>query len=155
MSITEFTISAGPTGLERLEQAISRLEKRHGFTRLAADTALPTQGTVLLLLTADPQHYPEVLDAAVILPEALKGLKATGPAPTCLVAEPAASTSLGSRYGAPRCPAVIFLRDGDYLGSLNGIRDWTEYRAEVERLFHGSVQPKPIAIPVISTGACS
>lgn len=149
--VTEFTLSAAPTGLERLEQAIRRLESRHGFQRCHDAGDLPQTGPALLLLTDDPLRFPEVLDAAVILPEAVQG---QSPAPRCLVADPAASAALGPAYGAPRAPAVVFLRDGQYLGSLNGIRDWGEYQAEVTRLLAGPAQPKPISIPVISQGTC-
>ena len=51
-----------------------------------------------------------------------------------------------------RAPAVVFLRDGEYLGSLNGIRDWQEYRDEVARLAAGPARPRPIAIPVRGAG---
>ena len=150
--ITEFTLAPAPTGLERLEQAIRRLEARHGFRRCRGAADLPATGPALLLLTDDPQRFPEVLDAAVILPEALKERT---PAPRCLVADPAASAALGPAYGAPRAPAVVFLRDGQYQGCLSGIRDWSEYQAEVARLLTGPAQPRPISIPVIRQGACS
>ncbi|WP_303787219.1 hypothetical protein [Azovibrio restrictus] len=150
--ITEFTLAPAPTGLERLEQAIRRLEARHGFQRCRAAGDLPAAGPALLLLTGDPQRFPEVLDAAVILPEALQGQT---PAPRCLVADPDASALMAPAWGAPRVPAVVFLRDGQYLGCLSGIRDWSEYQAEVRHLLHGPVQPRPISIPVIRQGACA
>ncbi len=147
MSVTEFTLAAGPTGLERLATALTRLRDTHGFQPCPEDGAMPAQGSALLLLTADPQFYPEVLDALVILPEALKDVS---PRPACLVADPDTSTRLGPGLGAPRAPAVVFFRDGQYLGSLNGLKDWAEYRSEVTRLLAGAVQPKPISIPVVS-----
>jgi hydrogenase-1 operon protein HyaF len=36
------------------------------------------------------------------------------------------------QYGVPRAPAVVFLRDGQFVGVLNGIRDWREYQNEVD-----------------------
>lgn len=62
------------------------------------------------------------------------------------------------QYGVARAPAVVFLRDGAFVGVLNGIRDWGEYQAEVARLLDGPAQPRPIGIPVraeSSQGACA
>jgi len=138
-------LAASPTGLKRLEETIRRLERRHGFQRCEKAEDLPGTGLVLLLLTDDPLRFPEVLDATVILPEALRG---QSPTPRCWVADPAASANLGPAYGSPRPPAVIFLRDGEYLGCLSGIRAWNEYQAEVARLMTGPARPRPISIPV-------
>lgn len=151
-------LTAGPTALERLETAIGRMEQKHGFTRVAADASLPANLPTLtaLLLTEDPQRNLEVLDACVILPEALKAL---GENVARLVAGPDAAPALMQKFGVSRAPSVVFLRDGAYLGALNGIRDWSEYQAEVARLLDGPAQPKPIGIPVraINTtpGACA
>lgn len=148
-------LTAGPTALERLETAIGRMEQKHGFTRIAADSPLPA-GLAALLLTEDPQRNLEVLDACVILPEALKAL---GNDIARLVAGPEAAPALMQKFGSSRAPSVVFLRDGSYLGALNGIRDWSEYQTEVARLLDGPAQPKPIGIPVraINTtpGACA
>ena len=139
------TLAPGPSSLDRLESAIGRLQQKHGFRRVDRDTASFPAGLVALLLTEDPQRNLEVLDACVILPEALKPL---GESVSRWVAGPEAAPSLMRRFGAVRAPAVVFLRDGRYLGGLNGIRDWGEYQAELARLLDGPAQPKPIAIAV-------
>lgn len=140
-------LKAGPTPLEKLAQAVARMVERHGFQPVLpeeVETYAPP-GTVALLLTDDPQRNPEILDACVILPEALKPF---GDSVSPWVADAAASGPLMARFGVPRAPAVVFLRQGAFLGSLNGIRDWGEYQTEVARLLNGPAQPKPIAIPV-------
>jgi hydrogenase-1 operon protein HyaE len=148
-------LKPGPTSLDRLETAIGRMQQKHGFTRV--DTATPAfpAGLTALLLTEDPQRNLEVLDACVILPEALKGL---GEQVARWVAGPDFAPALMQQYAVPRAPAVVFLRDGQYVGVLNGIRDWSEYQAEVGRLLSGPAQPKPIGIPVRAatpSGACA
>lgn len=154
-------LKAGPTSLERLETAIGRMVQKHGFFEISPEfpvdrPASRTQsGLVALLLTEDPQRNLEVLDACVILPEALKPL---GERIVRQVAGPAASAPLMQRYGVARAPAVVFLRDGEFVGVLQGIRDWGEYQGEVARLLDGPAQPKPIGIPVRaanSQGACA
>lgn len=145
---------AGPTSLEKLETAIGRMQQKHGFCRLDSDKPVFPIGLSVVLLTEDPQRNLEVLDACVILPEALKPVIGQI---TRWVAGPDFSPALMQQYGVARAPAVIFLRDGQFVGALNGIRDWGEYQSEVVRLLNGPVQPKPIGIPVrveASQGAC-
>lgn len=147
------TLAAAPTALDRLHQAIARLVAKHGFQRVpaaAADNFAPL-GAAAVLLTEDPQRNLEVLDACVILPEALKAADAVTP----WVADPETSAALMRRFGVARAPAVVLLRAGEYLGALNGIRDWAEYQAELARLLAGPAQPRPIGIPVRVQGACA
>lgn len=150
-------LKAGPTSLERLQTAISRMVQKNGFAPFSPDFQVDRSAPVLiaLLLTEDPQRNPEVLDACVILPEALKPL---GERIVRLVAGPEVSAPLLQRYGVARAPAVVFLRDGEFVGVLQGIRDWREYQDEVARLLAGPAQPKPIGIPVRAetrSGACA
>ncbi|MEY2631528.1 MAG: hypothetical protein RIR00_182, partial [Pseudomonadota bacterium] len=125
-----------PSPLDRLETALSRMQQKHGFQRLdSSEPAFPA-GLTALLLTEDPQRNPEVLDACVILPEALKPL---GDAIQRLVAGPETAAALQTKFGIARPPAVVFLRDGQYLGALTGIRDWQVYQQEVQRLLAAPV----------------
>lgn len=146
-------LAPGLTALERLETAIGRLQQKHGFVRLAAAPAFP-DGLCAVLLTEDPQRNPEVLDACVILPEALKPL---GDEIVRLVAGPEAAPALLAQFGIGRAPAVVFLRAGSYLGSINGIRDWSAYQYEIAKLLSGPPQPRPIgiAVRVAPSGACA
>ncbi len=148
-------LAPGPTSLDRLETSISRMTQKHGFERVDRDTPPYPAGLTALLLTDDPQRNLEVLDACVILPEALKPL---GEQISRRVAGPEASAELMKQFGVARAPAVVFLRDGQFVGILNGIRDWGEYQNEVSRLMTGPAQPKPIGIPVRAVdnqGACA
>jgi hydrogenase-1 operon protein HyaE len=145
----------GATALDRLETAIGRLQQKHGFQRVSDAAGEFPAGLCALLLTEDPQRNPEVLDACVILPEALKPL---GDAIVRQVAGPDVTAVLQQKFGVARPPAVVFLRDGAYLGSLNGIRDWREYQVEIAELLNGPARPKPIGIAVIAAnpqGACA
>jgi hydrogenase-1 operon protein HyaE len=148
-------LAPGPTALDRLETAIGRLQQKHGFARVADGASDFPSGLCVLLLTEDPQRNPEVLDACVILPEVLKPL---GDTIVRRVAGPDASPALQQQFGVGRPPAVIFLNDGVYVGSLNGIRDWRDYQIEIARLLSGPPRPKPIGIAVRvadASGACA
>lgn len=148
-------LKPGPTSLDRLETAIARMLQKHGFMPVDAGTTVFPAGLCAVLMTEDPQRNLEVLDACVILPEVLKPM---GDQVVRYVAGPAAAAVLMPCFGVVRAPSVVFLRDGEYVGALNGIRDWSEYQAEVARLLAGPAQPKPIGIPVravASQGACA
>lgn len=146
-------LSPGPTSLDRLQSAIARLQSKHAFRCLEGDSPEFPDGLAAVLLTEDPQRNLEVLDACVILPEALKSL---GDRISRHVAGPDTAPVLMQKFGIARAPAVVFLRDGEFVGALNGIRDWNEYQAEVARLLSGPSQPKPIGIPVrvAAPGGC-
>lgn len=138
------------TPLARLTTAIDQLVARHNFLRLdeaQAETSAPP-GQSLVLLTDDPQRNPEVLDACVILPEALKPLRRDDLA--TWVADSLSSAVLMKRFGIARAPAVIFLRDGTMQGHLNGIRDWHEYRSAVDQLLAGTKAPTIIPISMVN-----
>ncbi len=148
-------LAPGLTSLDRLDTSISRMVQKHGFQRVDRSNLDFPAGLTALLLTDDPQRNLEVLDACVILPEALKPL---GEQISRRVADHLVSAGLMKQYGVARAPAVVFLRDGQFVGMLNGIRDWFEYQNEVTRLLTGPAQPKPIGIPVRSAdqpGACA
>lgn len=137
------TLSPASTSLSRLALALERMERQHGFQRLAdVDGPLPS-GLAALLLTEDPQRNPEVLDACVILPEALK---CAGEPVARLVAGADVSPEFMRRFGVSRVPTVVVLRDGQYLGALSGILAWGEYQAEFKRLMAtdaATVAPRP------------
>lgn len=142
-------LAAGPTSLDRLQTAINRMIQKNGFFPVDRESPGFSDGLTALLLTDDPQRNLEVLDACVILPEALKSV---GEQISRRVAGHEASAELMKKYGVARAPAVVFLRDGEFVGSLNGIRDWAEYQREVIALLSGPAQPKPIGIPVRAAG---
>lgn len=135
-------LQAGPTALERLDQALTRMVEKHGFCPVTRPDETFPEPVSALLLTEDPLRNPEVLDACVILPEALKPL---GDTVHRRVAGPTVSPALMQRFGVTRPPAVAFLRQGQLLGVLQGIRDWQAYRHEVARLL--AVGPGEISLP--------
>jgi len=88
-------------------------------------------GTALLVFTEDPVLYRETLDLAVIVPElaqVLPGGFRTG------VLLPAAARALAPRYGFRRWPALVLLKDGHYVGAIDGLREWQVFLEELARL---------------------
>ncbi len=72
------------------------------------------------------------------------------------VLPPALADAKAARYGVRRWPALVFLRDGGWLGNIEGLRDWADYVALARELIAGPVRALPAkVIPVAVAGAHS
>jgi len=131
---------------------IAGLFSRHGYTDVRAENfAAFTQraGHTLLFFTEDPARFKETLDLAVIVPEiarAFPGRFAVG------VLLPEAARALQPRYGFRRWPAVVLLQDGEYVGAVDGLRNWDEYLAEVAALL-AACPSRPPTVGIAVKGA--
>jgi hydrogenase-1 operon protein HyaE len=107
-------------------------------------------GRALVVFTEDPALYRETLDLAVIVPELAQafaqrfrvGVLAQAPA-----------RKLAARYGFRRWPAIVVLADGQYVGAIDGLREWQEYLDELGRLLDAPASRAPsIGIAVKADG---
>lgn len=144
--------------LDRLAQLLERLDAQHSLPTLTEDVvdlfAAEVADTSMVLLIDDPKRAPEVWDVAVVLPEVLSALRAP---PVAAVADLAASRLLAARYDIRRFPSLLFRRGADYVGVIEGMRDWDSFAPAIERMVAAPVQRAPgIGIPVRSntTGQC-
>ena len=132
---------------------VTRLVEKAGAARLdeaGFDAFASAPGEAALFFTEDPVRFREVLDVAVILPE-LAG--AASRRFRMGVLPPPLANAKAATYGVRRWPALVFLRDGQWLGNIEGLRDWAAYLAEVESLLAGDTRPLPQrVIPVAATG---
>jgi len=136
-----------------LHPLLSRLVSETGGALLEAgdfDAWARAPGAAMLVFADDPERFKETLDIAVIVPElhaAGRGQFRVG------LLTPAAAKALAPRYGFARWPAIVMLRDGLYLGAVDGIRDWDVYVDELERLLASSpTRPPTVGIPVKAAG---
>ena len=132
---------------------IAQLFAKHGFTEVRAENfAAFTEaaGHTLLLFTEDPIRIKETLDVAVILPEIVRaypGRFAVG------VLLPAEARAFQPRYGFRRWPAFVMLKDGQYVGAVDGLRNWAEYIEDVARLLAAAPTRAPtVGIAVKGAG---
>jgi hydrogenase-1 operon protein HyaE len=113
---------------------IAQLQTRHGYPFLDADSYdhfVYGNETVVLFFCNDPVHFPESNDVAVILPELIK---AFGGRLQAAVIARSIERELQARFRFTGWPSLVFLRNGEYLGAISGIKDWQEYRQEIERI---------------------
>jgi len=140
-----------------LHPLLQQLVTRHGFTPLDADTVddFAGEGHALLVFTEDPVRYKETLDLAVIAPEiarAFAGRLRTG------VFLPAVSRKAAARYGFARWPALVVLKDGEYVGAIDGLRNWDEYLVDMQQLLAAAPRRAPsvgIAVKAAGNSAAS
>ncbi|MDU8929648.1 hydrogenase accessory protein [Alisedimentitalea sp. MJ-SS2] len=88
-------------------------------------------GDVVLFVGGDWHRHVEVNDVAVILPEIVK---ASGGHLKAAVLGRASEREIQSRYRFNRFPALIFLRDGEYLGVIQKVLDWADYVTEINQI---------------------
>jgi hydrogenase-1 operon protein HyaE len=136
-----------------LHPLLARLSDGFGFRTLDAadvDTLAAGPGHVLLVFTEDPDRYRETLDLAVIVPELAREFSGRFAVAVLL---PESARAIAPRYGFRRWPAVVLLRNGDYVGAIDGVRDWSEYRLELARLLEAPTsRPPTIGIAVKAAG---
>ena len=107
-------------------------------------------GLAMLVFAEDPERFKETLDIAVIVPELHA---AAGRTFRVGLLPPAAARAVAPRYGFARWPAFVMLRDGQYLGAVDGIRDWDVYQAELSRLLAAAPsRPPSVGIAVRVAG---
>jgi hydrogenase-1 operon protein HyaE len=107
-------------------------------------------GAAMLVFAEEPDRYKETLDLAVIVPELHAGRARAFRVGLLL---PAAARALAPRYGFARWPAIVMLRDGRYVGAVDGIRDWDVYLSELDRLLASApTRPPTVGIPVRVAG---
>lgn len=136
---------------------IQRLIDVHGYSRLDTparlDAFLARPGTAILFFTEDPVRVRETLDLAVILPEVAR---LHGPFASVGVLVPELARERAAAYGVRRWPALVFLRDGGFLGAVEGLRAWADYVALPREILAGPVREPPRrVIPVAAAaGGC-
>ncbi|MBY0575805.1 MAG: hydrogenase [Gallionellaceae bacterium] len=110
-------------------------------------------GDGMVLFTQEPDQQPETWDVAVILPELLKLF---GNRLRAGIISPDLAREEKARYGITRWPSLVFVRDGGYVGVIDGMRNWDEYTREIVGMLEKPIGRAPsIGIPVISTGGNS
>jgi len=130
---------------------IERLLTDNGYPLLDADTldSFIANQQVVLFCTEDPKRFPESNDVAVVLPEleaAFPGLNKPA------VVDAAIERQIQSRYGFKVWPALVFLRDGAYLGTITRIQDWSAYRKDIAAILASEPsRPPGVGVAVAPT----
>ena len=145
---------ADKTSVSTLHPLIAQLFTKHGFAAVTAadlDAFVSERGHALLVFTEDPLRVKETLDLAVIVPELARAFAGRFRVGVLL---PDAARQVHPRYGFRRWPAFVVLRDGAYVGAVDGLLNWDEYLETVARLLDAPpARPPTIGIPVTTASA--
>ncbi len=122
--------------------------ERENIPVVTADTLdeyAAANGDVVLFVGGDWHRLVEVNDVAVILPEILKAsnghLKAA-------ILDCDSERKIQTRFRFNRFPSLIFLRDGDYLGVIQKVLDWSDYVTEINAILaRDATQPPQFEFP--------
>ena len=134
---------------------LDRLAAKHALSDLdqaGFQTFMDGAGMGVVLLTDEPDTAAENWDTAVIFPELLT---VAGNNLRAAVMRPEQARGLMARFGIGRLPALLFLRDGGYVGAIEGLRDWSEYVNECAAMLQNPVSRAPsIGIAVTAVSDC-
>lgn len=146
----ETTVRSAPPAIHPLIERLCATLAAPVLDAAGFDAWADAPGHALVVFTEDPALYRETLDVAVIVPElahAFAGRFRTG------VLLQAAARAIAPRYGFRRWPALVLLKDGRYVGAIDGLRDWQEYVDELDALLAAEpTRPPSIGIAVKAAG---
>ncbi|MBT8117589.1 MAG: hypothetical protein KJO66_07135 [Gammaproteobacteria bacterium] len=130
---------------------IQLLFDEHRYPEVSLDSHaafIERPGVSVLFFAGDPKRFRDTTDVAVVLPELDKAFAGTLQ-PGVVAA--AAERELQLHYGFTAWPALVFLRDGGYLGAITGIQNWSDYLQQISELLVAGVKPlHAVKVPVVS-----
>lgn len=102
----------------------------------------------VLFFTEDVKRFQESNDVAVVLPELMSVFPTIVPA----IIGRKDEKKLQSLYGFRSWPALVFMRNQQYLDAMTGIKDWSEYLEKIKSILVSKPRrPLSIGVPVISS----
>ena len=138
----------------KLHPLVQRLVDSHGATPVSLatiDAWLGGPGDRALFFSGDPVRFPEGSDVAVVLPELRAAQGGRFEIGVVLREE---EDALARRFGAQHWPSLVFLRDGRYVATIAGMKDWDEYvRLTSAALAAPATRAPTVGIPVVSADA--
>jgi hydrogenase-1 operon protein HyaE len=117
---------------------IETLTSRHGYPvvdETSLEAFLTEPGDRVLFVTGDPDKLLDSNDIAVILPELVAHFQGRlYPAVVARAAEP----HVCERFKADVKPTLVFVRDGQLVGSIPRVRDWDDYIEKIRGFLDGA-----------------
>jgi len=123
------------TLIERLTQELNYPE----VTLDNHDAFIETPGLNVLFFPGNPETVKDATDVAVVLPELIAAFA------------PQLKRKLtGESLFFTHFPSLVFVRDGDYVGTISRIQDWADYLTKINVLLSSPGRRAPgFSIPVI------
>jgi hydrogenase-1 operon protein HyaE len=132
---------------------IQRLLDELGYAEVSLDNHdafVARPGLNVLFFPGDPAVAKDATDVAVVLPELVAefGGKLR---PGVVTDTWGDGKTLKRRYGFSAYPSLVFVRGGDYVGTITRIADWAEYLEKISAYFDAPPKRPPgFEIPVVT-----
>ena len=133
------------TLIERLTQELNYPE----VTLDNHDVFVEMPGLNVLFFPGNPETVKDATDVAVVLPE-LVATFAPQLNPGVVTDTYGAGQKLKQKYGFTHYPSLVFVRDGEYVGTISRIQDWADYLSKINVLLSSPGRRAPgLGIPVV------
>jgi hydrogenase-1 operon protein HyaE len=132
---------------------IDRLMTELGYPEISLenhDAFVQEPGLNVLFFPGDPDTVKDATDVAVVLPELVAAFE-NGLNPGVVADTFGAGMKLKRQYGFTHYPSLVFVRDGEYVGTITRIQDWGDYLAKISAMFTAPVRRAPgFSVPVVA-----
>jgi hydrogenase-1 operon protein HyaE len=132
---------------------IDRLITELGYPEISLENHeafVQQPGLNVLFFPGDPDTVKDATDVAVVLPE-LVAVFENRLSPGIVVDTFGAGMKLKRQYGFTHYPSLVFVRDGEYVGTITRIQDWVDYLAQISAMFTAPVRRAPgFSVPVVA-----
>ena len=132
---------------------IDRLIGELGYAEVSLenhDEFVAHSGMNVLFFPGDPGTVRDATDVAVILPELQQAFDGQL-RPGVVTDTFGDGKALKHQYGFREFPALVFVRCGDYVGTITRVQDWSAYLEQVAALLAAPPRRAPgFSIPVVS-----
>ena len=129
--------------IDRFERILSRISRNDNIFELTSgnlDEFINGGGERLIFFLDNPIKRREVVDLAVLIPDLSK---LTGREVKSGFLREEFSKDLITKYAINFLPAILFLRNGGYLGVISGLKNWGEYQELISEIINLEVSNLP------------
>ena len=132
---------------------VDRLIKELGYKEISLtnhDNFVAAPGMNVLFFPGDTKTVRDATDVAVILPELVQAFDGQL-RPGVVTDTFGDGLQLKRHYGFLEYPALVFVRGGDYVGSISRVQAWADYLNKIRALFTAPHRRPPgFSVPVVS-----
>lgn len=132
---------------------IDRLLEEFAYPTITADNHdefVAAPGMNVVFFPGDPDTVRDATDVAVVLPELVSAFDGRL-RPGVVTDVFGDGKTLKLRYGFREYPSLVFVRGGEYVGTLSRVQDWADYLTRIDDMLAAAPRRTPgFPIPVVS-----
>lgn len=114
------------------------------------DAFVARPGMNVVFFPGDPTTVRDATDVAVILPELVTAFDGALQ-PGVVTDTFGDGKQLKMQYGFRKYPSLVFVRAGEYVGTISRVQDWSEYLQRINELLVAAPRRAPgFSIPVVT-----